>query len=68
MSRYPLRNVGIDVHDISHTPETIANILWQAKPGARITMAGVKFFPWWTGPLNLLVWAKNRPYNARERL
>ena len=24
----------------------------------------MKFFPWWTGPLNLLAWAKNRPYNA----
>jgi arsenite methyltransferase len=28
-------------------------------------MAGVKFFPWWTGPLNVLAWAKNRPYNAK---
>jgi arsenite methyltransferase len=28
-------------------------------------MAGMKFFPWWTGPLNLLAWLKNRPYNAR---
>ncbi len=27
-------------------------------------MAGMKFFPWWTGPLNLLAWLKNRPYNA----
>jgi arsenite methyltransferase len=52
-------------HDISRTPEAIANILRQAKPGARIAMAGVKFFPWWTGPLNLLAWAKNRPYNAK---
>lgn len=28
-------------------------------------MAGMKFFPWWTGPLNLLAWLKNRPYNAK---
>jgi arsenite methyltransferase len=53
------------VHDVSRTPEAIANILRQAKPGARVAMAGVKFFPWWTGPLNLLAWAKNRPYNAK---
>jgi arsenite methyltransferase len=53
------------VHDVSRTPEAIANILRQAKPGARIAMAGVKFFPWWTGPLNILAWAKNRPYNAK---
>ena len=28
-------------------------------------MAGIKFFPWWTGPLNILAWLKNRPYNAK---
>ena len=53
------------VHDVSRTPEAIANIMRFAKPGARIAMAGVKFFPWWTGPLNLLAWAKNRPYTAK---
>jgi arsenite methyltransferase len=53
------------VHDVSRTPEAVANIMRFAKPGARIAMAGVKFFPWWTGPLNLLAWVKNRPYNAK---
>ena len=52
-------------HDITRSPEAVANILRQCKPGARVAMAGMKFFPWWTGPLNLLAWAKNRPYNAR---
>lgn len=52
------------VHDVSRQPDAVANILRQAKPGARIAMAGMKFFPWWTGPLNLLAWAKNRPYNV----
>jgi demethylmenaquinone methyltransferase/2-methoxy-6-polyprenyl-1,4-benzoquinol methylase len=52
------------VHDISRTPRAVANLLRQARPGARIAMAGMKFFPWWTGPLNLLAWAKNRPYNT----
>lgn len=52
------------VHDISRTPAALDNILRQVKPGARIAMAGMKFFPWWTGPLNLLAWLKNRPYNA----
>ncbi|MEX1167063.1 MAG: methyltransferase domain-containing protein [Hydrogenophaga sp.] len=51
-------------HDICRTPEAVANILRQVKPGARVAMAGMKFFPWWTGPLNLLPWLKNRPYNA----
>ena len=52
-------------HDICRTPVAVANILRQLKPGARVAMAGIKFFPWWTGPLNLLAWMKNRPYNAR---
>lgn len=53
------------VHDISRTPEAVERIVRQAKPGARVAMAGMKFFPWWTGPLNLLAWSKNRPYNAK---
>jgi arsenite methyltransferase len=52
-------------HDILRTPQALANIMRYAKPGARIAIAGIKFFPWWTGPLNLLAWAKNRPYNAK---
>jgi arsenite methyltransferase len=52
------------VHDILRTPKALDNILRQARPGARIAVAGMKFFPWWTGPLNLLAWLKNRPYNA----
>jgi arsenite methyltransferase len=53
------------VHDISRTPVAVERIVQQAKPGARIAMAGMKFFPWWAGPLNLLAWSKNRPYNAK---
>jgi demethylmenaquinone methyltransferase/2-methoxy-6-polyprenyl-1,4-benzoquinol methylase len=52
-------------HDICRTPDAVHNILRQVKPGARVAMAGIKFFPWWAGPLNLFVWLKNRPYNAR---
>lgn len=52
------------VHDITRMPAAVANILRQAEPGARIAMAGMKYFPWWTGPLNILAWLKNRPYNA----
>ena len=53
------------VHDITRTPEALANLVRQARPGARLAVCGMKFFPWWTGPLNLLAWLKNRPYNAR---
>jgi demethylmenaquinone methyltransferase/2-methoxy-6-polyprenyl-1,4-benzoquinol methylase len=52
-------------HDILRTPQALANLVRQLKPGARVAIAGMKFFPWWTGPLNLLAWLKNRPYNAR---
>jgi demethylmenaquinone methyltransferase/2-methoxy-6-polyprenyl-1,4-benzoquinol methylase len=53
------------VHDVTRSPDAVANVLRQVRPGARVVMAGMKFFPWWTGPLNLLPWLKNRPYNAR---
>ncbi|MBK8528320.1 MAG: methyltransferase domain-containing protein [Rubrivivax sp.] len=52
------------VHDITRSAEALNNLLGQARPGARVAMAGMKFFPWWTGPLNLLAWLKNRPYNV----
>ncbi len=52
------------VHDITRMPDAVGNIVRQAQPGARIAMAGMKFFPWWTGPLNIVAWLKNRPYNA----
>ena len=52
-------------HDILRTPPAVVNIVRQLKPGARVAIAGIKFFPWWTGPLNLLAWLKNRPYNAK---
>lgn len=53
------------VHDITRSPAALTNLLRQLKPGARVAMAGMKFFPWWTGPLNLLPWLKNRTYNVR---
>lgn len=52
------------VHDICRTPAAVDHIMRQVAPGARIALAGMQFFPWWTGPLNLLPWLKNRPYNA----
>jgi demethylmenaquinone methyltransferase/2-methoxy-6-polyprenyl-1,4-benzoquinol methylase len=52
-------------HDILRSPAALSNIVRQLAPGARLAIAGIKYFPWWTGPLNLLAWLKNRPYNAR---
>ena len=52
--------------DVVRCPQAVENVLRQCKPGARVVVAGMKFFPWWTGPLNLWAWAKNRPYCARS--
>lgn len=52
-------------HDILRSESALCNLLSQARPGTRVAVAGIKFFPWWVGPLNLLPWLKNRPYNAR---
>lgn len=52
------------VHDVSRSDAAVQNVLGQAQPGARVAMAGMKFFPWWLAPLNLLAWFKNRPYNV----
>jgi demethylmenaquinone methyltransferase/2-methoxy-6-polyprenyl-1,4-benzoquinol methylase len=51
-------------HDITRSPAALDNLLGQLRPDARVALAGMKFFPWWTGPLNLLVWLKCRPYSA----
>lgn len=52
------------VHDISRTPAALDNLFAQFRPGTRLALAGMKFFPWWLAPLNLLAWLKNRPYNV----
>jgi demethylmenaquinone methyltransferase/2-methoxy-6-polyprenyl-1,4-benzoquinol methylase len=52
------------VHDISRTPAALDNLISQCRPGTRLAIAGMKFFPWWLAPLNLLAWLKNRPYNV----
>jgi len=53
------------VHDITRTREALDNLFAQLPPGARLAVAGMKFFPWWLAPLNVLAWLKNRPYNVR---
>jgi len=52
-------------HDILRTPQAIEVLLSAAAPGARIAVAGVKYYPWWLAPANLHVWVKNWLYNAR---
>jgi ubiquinone/menaquinone biosynthesis C-methylase UbiE len=49
-------------HDVLRSPGALARIFAAARPGARVALAGMKYAPWWLAPLNLVVWAKARPY------
>lgn len=51
-------------HDILRTPEAVERLMAAAAPGARVSVAGVKYYPWWLAPANLHVWVKNWLYNA----
>ncbi|MFM1879773.1 MAG: hypothetical protein RLZZ344_7 [Pseudomonadota bacterium] len=51
-------------HDILRSPTAIAQLLSWARPGARVAIAGIKYFPAWLAPLNLWVYLKNYGYNG----
>jgi demethylmenaquinone methyltransferase/2-methoxy-6-polyprenyl-1,4-benzoquinol methylase len=51
-------------HDILRSPQAVARLLACARPGARVAVAGIKYFPRWLAPLNLWVYWKNSGYNG----
>jgi demethylmenaquinone methyltransferase/2-methoxy-6-polyprenyl-1,4-benzoquinol methylase len=51
-------------HDILRSPAALAQVLGAARPGARVAVAGVRYFPAWLAPLNLWVYLKNAAYNG----
>jgi demethylmenaquinone methyltransferase/2-methoxy-6-polyprenyl-1,4-benzoquinol methylase len=51
-------------HDIARSPHAIDRLLACARPGARVAIAGIKYFPRWLAPLNLWVYWKNSGYNG----
>lgn len=51
-------------HDILRSPAAITRLLSLARPGARVAIAGIKYFPRWLAPLNLWVYFKNHGYNG----
>jgi ubiquinone/menaquinone biosynthesis C-methylase UbiE len=51
-------------HDILRSPAALDHVLSCARPGARVAIAGIKFFPRWLAPLNLWVYFKNFGYNG----
>jgi len=54
-------------HDILRSPTAMRNLLSMARPGARVAIAGVKYFPAWLAPLNVWVYFKNAAYNGAPR-
>lgn len=56
-------------HDVLRSPEALANIFRQLKPGARIAAAGIKHPPRWLDPLRLYRRFKSRScYTSTEGL
>nr|MCU0952182.1 methyltransferase domain-containing protein [Burkholderiaceae bacterium] len=51
-------------HDILRSPPAVARLLSRARPGARVAIAGIKYFPWYLAPLNPWVYWKNHGYNG----
>lgn len=51
-------------HDILRSASALRCILSCARPGARVAIAGIKYFPHWLAPLNAWVYWKNHAYNG----
>jgi arsenite methyltransferase len=51
-------------HDILRSPDAVANLMRQLKPGARIAVAGMKYPPKWAWPLRWIAKYQNRSYNG----
>ena len=51
-------------HDVLRSAAALDRLLQCARPGARVAVAGIKFFPPWLAPLNAWVYLKNRGYNG----
>jgi arsenite methyltransferase len=51
-------------HDILRSAGALDHVLGCARPGARVAIAGIKYFPRWLEPLNVWVYYKNFGYNG----
>jgi demethylmenaquinone methyltransferase/2-methoxy-6-polyprenyl-1,4-benzoquinol methylase len=49
-------------HDVLQTPAALRAIFAAARPGARVAVAGMRFLPWWGGPVNLWLRLRARRY------
>ncbi len=51
-------------HDVLQAPVALENLFRDVRPGARVVSAGMKLFPWWLAPLNIVALAKAYPYTT----
>jgi SAM-dependent methyltransferase len=51
-------------HDILRSPATVERLLSLARPGARVAIAGIKYFPGLLRVFNVWVYLKNQGYNG----
>lgn len=51
-------------HDVLRSPDDLARILAQVRPGGRVVAAGPKWAPLWAIPINLATWFVNLPFIA----
>jgi SAM-dependent methyltransferase len=54
-------------HDILQSEVAVKTLLSAASPRAVISVAGMKYFPLWTGPLNIYAFFKNYAWNGNRR-
>ncbi len=48
-------------HDVLQNPQALANLFTQARPGARVAVAGLCLLPWWGTPVNAwMLWGARR--------
>ena len=51
-------------HDVLQSASALANIFAHVRLGGRVVSAGMKLFPWWLAPLNIVALAKAYPYTT----
>jgi len=49
-------------HDVMRSSQALENVFRQAKPGARVAAAGMKWAPLWALPANPVIWFLSRNY------
>jgi arsenite methyltransferase len=54
-------------HDILQSEQAVKTLLMAASPISLISVAGMKYFPLWTGPLNIYAFFKNYAWNGYRR-